>query len=61
MSWANSVLPVLMSVSEEKSRRLPESAFVVQIDTTRHRSESRSSHGFQQFSHSFNLRAVTIH
>jgi hypothetical protein len=43
-----------MAASGEKSGTLPESAFVVQIDTTLHRSETRTSHGFQHFSPSFN-------
>ena len=49
MSWANSVLPVIMVASGQKPERLPESAIAVQNDTTLHRSEIRISHGFQRF------------
>lgn len=59
MSWANSVLPVFRVASGQKPERLPESAIVVQIDTTLHRSETRFSHGFQRFARSFNRAAVT--
>jgi hypothetical protein len=58
MSWANSVLPVFMAASGQMLGRLPESAIVVQIDTTLRRPEIRVSQGFQRFTHSFNRTAV---
>jgi hypothetical protein len=39
-----------MVASGEKPGTVPESAFVVQIDTTLHRSETRINIGFQHFS-----------
>jgi hypothetical protein len=48
-----------MADSGEKPGRLPEPAAAVQIDTTLHRPESRVSHGFQRFAHSFNRTLLT--
>jgi hypothetical protein len=47
-----------MAASGQMLGRLPESAIVVQIDTTLRRPETRVSHGFQRFTPSFNRTAV---
>ena len=58
MSCANSVLPRFMAASE-KSERLPESVFVVQIGDTLCRSECTTNHGFQKNTHQLNRTAAT--
>ena len=59
MSWANSVLPVFMAASGQKPGRLPELPIAVQIETTRHRSESPSVMAFSDCTPSFNRTAVS--
>jgi hypothetical protein len=49
-----------MAAAGQIPGRLPELAIAVQIDTTIYSLETRLSHGFQRFTHSFNRTAVIL-
>src|SRR5208282_574813 len=57
MSCANSVLPVYMAVSAEKSARLCPQP--IQVDTAHFWPETRAIRGFQSFAPSVNRTAVS--
>jgi hypothetical protein len=60
MICANRVFPLFMAASPGNPADCLKIAFQIQIDTTPHCLETSISHGFQQFTPSFNRTVVSL-